>query len=229
MLFLSLGLLYVFSIQPTADLLLHSLEDIPPLRDPAIHKTKADIIVVLGGGVYTDLTEYSLYRGIAPSYSSMFRTRYAAYLYHKTHLPILCSGGAGPIGKPEAQAMRTFLLELQVPPDKILTEARSQNTWENALYSSRLLKTLKMDTIILVTNSYHCRRAKFCFEKFGLNVIPAPTGQQLRTSWKLFPLAYIPQAKALAVSSKALEEWGSRLYYHLKYGGYVEAQEPHNP
>lgn len=83
---------------------------------------------------------------------------------------ILLSGGKG-----EADLMRSLLLAQGVPAGRILTEMRSRDTHENALYSAPVLRRLGARRILLVTSSFHMRRAAGCFRKLGFDVVPAPT------------------------------------------------------
>src|SRR5262245_47125035 len=68
----------------------------------------AQAIVVLGGGVARNSLEYG---GVDTINSgTLDRVRYAAWLYRKTVLPILVSGGApGPSTKAEADLMKNAL------------------------------------------------------------------------------------------------------------------------
>jgi len=54
-------------------------------------------------------------------------------------------------------------------------EIKSRSTDENAQFSAEILLPQKRNTILLVTHSYHMKRAVRSFEKVGFTVIPAPT------------------------------------------------------
>jgi uncharacterized SAM-binding protein YcdF (DUF218 family) len=61
-----------------------------------------------------------------------------------------------------------------VPPSKIWTEEQSRSTYENALYSAKLLHGSGIHRIALVMEADSMLRAELCFRKQGLEVTPAP-------------------------------------------------------
>src|SRR6266550_96531 len=98
------------------------------------------------------------------------RIAYGAFLAHRTALPVLVSGTSA-----EALAMRVSLARefgIQVR----WVEDRSRDTFQNAQFSSRLLKAAGVSRILLVTDSAHEWRASHEFASAGLTVLPAPVG-----------------------------------------------------
>ncbi|MBD1395556.1 YdcF family protein [Pontibacter sp. JH31] len=91
----------------------------------------------------------------------------------------LITGGTGTVAmdrRPEAEMLQEILLLAGVPQEDIIIETRSDNTYQNAVYTGELLKTLpKLDRKLLVTSAFHMRRAKACFDKAGIatDVFPA--------------------------------------------------------
>lgn len=166
----SLVLLYVVSTPQFAASALGSLE--PTFVDP-VGQAGAQAIVLLGGGSV----------GYAPEYGtdsvnalSLIRARYAAKLQRATDKPLLVTGGTSSEKfRPEAQQMLTVLRDEFGVPVKWV-EDRAADTLGNALESRRLLAPEGIDTIYLVTHSWHMRRAQLAFEHVGFRVIPAPTG-----------------------------------------------------
>lgn len=92
---------------------------------------------------------------------------------------LLTGGQANPKpGISEGQAMKKYLMSLGVGEDKIITEEYSHNTYENARFSSEILKKLTYDKLILVSSSYHIYRwyfnpVRFFNWFFHLKVTPA--------------------------------------------------------
>ena len=166
----ALGLLYVCSTSLFADCALSLLS--PTYVDPFKHPN-AQAIVTLAGGTYGYAPEYG-----ADTVSSLtlVRLRYAATLYKRTGKPILVSGGSvSDKSTAEAQQMRAVLVEeFHVPVSWI--EARSRDTFTNAIESHRILAPLGIKTIYLVTHAWHIPRARLAFEHAGFVVIAAPTG-----------------------------------------------------
>ena len=99
---------------------------------------------------------------------------------------LLISGGdAAGIQTSEAAIMQTELTELGIPASDILTETKSRNTFENALYSSRILLLEKPDFIVLVTSATHMSRALMLFAHHGIEAVPAPADHLVIShNWK---------------------------------------------
>jgi uncharacterized SAM-binding protein YcdF (DUF218 family) len=83
-------------------------------------------------------------------------------------------------------------------------EGQSMDTSSSARLSASLLKEQGGKRIALVSHAWHLPRAVANFEATGLAVVPAPMGFS-RSSVDV--LAFLPNASALAASSRALHEW----------------------
>ncbi|MEN3027967.1 MAG: YdcF family protein [Aquificaceae bacterium] len=119
--------LYMLSVEPVKDMLYRPLEKAHPVPQ----RLEVDAIVVLGGGSYKTgiLKEDSMKRLLT------------GFLLHREHgLPIILSGGASLGSLPEAEVMKQLLEELGVDRKSIITEARSRDTYENALYVKEICR-----------------------------------------------------------------------------------------
>ena len=128
---------------------------------------RAAAIVVLGGE--KESTEDAVDADASDSSMTRLGTGRALLRAHRAPV-ILLSGGKG-----EAERMKSRLLAQGVPPARVLTETRSHDTRENALYSVPILRRLGADRMLLVTSSMHMRRAAGSFRKLGFDVIAAPS------------------------------------------------------
>ncbi|MCB1857329.1 MAG: YdcF family protein [Gammaproteobacteria bacterium] len=208
----SLSGLYLLSTPFIADRLMSLVETYPVLTDREILESKAQAIVVLGGGRWSDAAEYG---GDTVNPGSLQRLRYAAWLSRKTGLPVIPSGGSTESGRrPEAEIARQ-LLEQEFGVEVIAVEAASRTTWENGVMTAELLDRLSLGPVLLVTHGMHMPRAVEVFRRAGVEVIPAPTalfhkaaGQQRLTDW-------LPKAKALLKSHDALHEILGRIWYSM--------------
>ncbi|EDN67963.1 Protein of unknown function DUF218 [Beggiatoa sp. PS] len=146
------------------------------------------------------------------------RVIHAARLYHAGKAPlILVSGGTLPWRKvpPEADAMRAFLEELGVPTKAVMSEPDSITTYENALFSKKLLDNKGIHKILLVTSAFHMRRSAAVFRKVGFEVIPAPTDfRVVKNPPSLFD--YLPDVRYLHQTTIAIKEYIGLEYYALK-------------
>ncbi|VBB05354.1 Hypothetical protein LUCI_0563 [Lucifera butyrica] len=103
---------------------------------------------------------------------------------------IIVSGG--PIyvsGKSEAYFVGQILVKLGVPQKAILIEPNSASTWENALFSKKLMINKGFHSALVVTSDYHMRRAcaifRFVFHQAGFRVgyLPAPSDRFNPYQW----------------------------------------------
>jgi uncharacterized SAM-binding protein YcdF (DUF218 family) len=94
-------------------------------------------------------------------------------------------------GRVVAPLMRDFLVSRGVPPSAVRVEGASGSTRENALYVKRMLAGVP-GRKVLVTSDYHMFRARRAFEKAGLQVVPDPFPDALkscghaRNRWGIF-------------------------------------------
>ena len=68
--------------------------------------------------------------------------------------------------------MTDFLIEFGVNKNSVLSENKSRNTRENALYSKKIMDEHKIKSIVLVTSNIHMKRSTKVFEKLNYKVFP---------------------------------------------------------
>lgn len=162
------------------------------------------VMVVLGGGVSGPRPPARPYPDLG---AAADRVWYAARLFHAGKAGrILLSGGVvrGGDGS-EAEAMRSFLLDLGVPAAAIDLEPGSSNSAANAERTAALLAKEGIGEVLLVTSALHMPRARRLFQKAGLTVLPAPT------DFEVIPMPFdllriLPDARALEGSARAMKE-----------------------
>lgn len=175
---------------------------------------KATAIVVLGGHTaggrenwfepYDKLTATS-------------RADSAADLYFAGLAPrIIVSGAAFDGTTSEAESMAASLRRAGVPPDVILMEKNSQTTYENAQYTTQLLKEHGIDTIVLVTSALHMPRSIASFKKQGIKVIPAAAPRQIIMPDTSGFSVWLPNQRALDGSRSIIKEYAGLLVYWLR-------------
>jgi uncharacterized SAM-binding protein YcdF (DUF218 family) len=210
----SLAFLWLLST-PVADLLLLPLETAyPVLRNP-VH---ADAVVVLTGMVDAkvgrgDQVELGQAADRILAGVELVRSEKADYL--------LIAGGSGDLfdqSISEALTLEGLAIQLGVPADRILLDASSRNTHENAVQASRLLQEMDLSNVILVTSAFHMPRSMGCFAKMGLQPRPYPVdfrGQ--RGGYN--PLSWLPSVGNLQGSTTAVREYVGLVVYRLQ--GYI--------
>ncbi len=89
---------------------------------------------------------------------------------------ILLTGGTGDIlkdQKSEAPEVHKLLIRLGVPDDDIIVEDQARNTYENAIFTKKILDQNNIrGNFLLITSAFHMRRSKACFDKAGISYTP---------------------------------------------------------
>lgn len=217
-------LLWAASSRYVAYALIRSLETQYP---PAAEGILADAIVVLGGGTRADDPP----RPIVEINEAGDRLLYGAKLFRDGAADVvLVTGGSiewltpEEVG-PEANAMVSMLTFLGVPAEAVWLEAGSRNTYENALFSKRMLAEAGMDEVLLVTSAMHMPRSMRLFEAQGLRVTPAPTDYlvsdaEWRHLWRGGPTAtlinLLPNVEYLTYTTRAIKEYIGIFVYGLR-------------
>ena len=82
---------------------------------------------------------------------------------------LVCSGGAtgdnNPEGHTEAGLMKEYLVQnCGIAPERVYIDESAMTTLDNAANTFTILKNQRVDTITIVTSSYHQRRANILYE-----------------------------------------------------------------
>ncbi len=194
--------LYLSSISLISDSLMRPLENKYHL--PA--EINGDVLILLGGGATLDTPNLSAKGHLSPIAANRLLT--CVQLYHRLQLPIIVTGGQvyKTTGR-EALIARKILLDLEVPNDKIIIEADSLNTTQNALNVKQILNQRRFRQPILITSAFHLPRAVRQFQKVEIDVIPFPADYHGNVSFRFSSRQLIPSAAALNEVSLALKEY----------------------
>ncbi len=188
----------------------------PPYQ--ATPASKVDAIVVLSGSVFA---KGSLRPTDEASEASRQRTACGADLWAQGLAPnLLLSGGVANLrrtGPPVSHEMKRWARRLGVPDSAILVEDKSRTTYENAVRSKAILGG---GHILLVTAAYHLPRAVALFQKQGFLVTPVACGYEAQHKagriWAESTfIDFLPTAKALAVTTEAIDELAGMLVYWI--------------
>ncbi len=208
---LSLLSLYLLSTPWVSVGLMNSLDS----RYPAIELASdplPDAIVILGGGRNPQADEYG---GYTVSIPTLVRLRYGAYFHRQTAVPLLVSGGRVHGEKDSEAGLMARALTDDFQVEVQWRDEKSRNTDENAKFSAELLLAEGRKRIWLVTQAWHMPRSVAAFERYGFEVVAAPTAFSRRPSPDSFWLNCMPRAQSLAESSQALHEWLGIGYYRV--------------
>ena len=204
-------LFYIFSIEPTRDMLMIPLESaykLPSIEDIR----KCDAYVVLGGGINENAPSIDGTGALSGDALSRVFETYRVYLTVKR--PIIFSGGIVFGKKAEADISKKVLLSLGLEEDRLVLESKSKDTYENAKFVKEICEKYKFKKILLVTNAFHMKRSVMLFKKYFNDITPYPVGY--RTPRKeYFFLSFFPHADNMNDISLALKEHMGILFYKL--------------
>jgi uncharacterized SAM-binding protein YcdF (DUF218 family) len=200
--------LYVAATPAFSSYLAYQLEsDIPENMDFNV----AGAIVVLGADVRSG--DDRNFDRIGPA--SLERLVLAVDAYRRLHLPIAVSGGrVGDWHMAVAKLMKSMLEEhFGIPV--AWSEEESRTTYENALYTARVLRREQINTVVVIAQAEDLPRAIWSFERVGMRAIPWPVP---RKSWRVDGIEdFLPDSKAFQQSFHALHEMIGYLYYRSVY------------
>lgn len=146
--------------------------------------TKADLIVVLGGGAYrtgrlSDASLERLVRGL-----ELYRGGYApevllsggtvpnsAVKVYRTVSGVNLGGG-GVVA--ESEIMRNYALALGFPPEDLAVDAASTNTYGNIIATIGYMEERGYETVLVVTSATHMKRAMMIADRLGVEAMAAP-------------------------------------------------------
>ncbi len=206
------SLMWLFSIQPVSDILLRGLES--GLQIP--QNPKGDVIILLNHRVYNGSPDLS-----GKGYLSgdmLDRMFTASRLQKQLDIPVIISGVYPSDLSPYrngTEIIGRLMSELGVFPDKIIFESESRDTYENAKNSHLICLKYNFQKPILVTSAYHMKRSVLSFEKFGIRVLPIPTGfktwKHKNYKWR----EYLPEG--FETTTTAIREYLGLVFYKIAY------------
>jgi uncharacterized SAM-binding protein YcdF (DUF218 family) len=172
-------------------------------------------IVVLGGGAVT--YDEAGARLSTLSDASALRALEGIRLYRllNPNWMVVSGGPSGVRAEPESDVMRQALINLGIPPERILEESTSGNTYEQAINLRRLLGNQSIQRFVLVTSEVHMPRAMAVFRHAGLDPIPSPA-PEAATGHSSGVRLVLPSLDALRTSQSALREVLGLVYYGLR-------------
>ncbi len=104
----------------------------------------------------------------AEELSSILHTRLdlGIKLYKEySNAKVIVSGAAVHNSLVEAEIMAAYCVRNGVDSDDIFLEKKARNTYENALYTTRLMRSLNIKKATIVTSIFHKKRSKYLFQR----------------------------------------------------------------
>lgn len=210
---LSLAALYLCSTPYIANRMMAEVETFPALSPKEILDSRAEAIVVLGGGRRDDAAEFE---GDTVNGILLERLRYAAYLSRLSGLPVIPSGGSARSDGPAEAALSRRVLEEEFNVPVAATEENSRTTWENATMTATLLQRAGIGRVLLVTHAMHMPRSMEMFRRAEIDAIAAPTAFIHRGDSLNRLSDWLPNPRTLWYSYFALHELVGGAWYAIR-------------
>jgi uncharacterized SAM-binding protein YcdF (DUF218 family) len=170
---MAVGILALATWTSIGAMMLTPLEDRFKRPDPAPAAVAG--IVVLGGGFEGQI---NLVRGGYELNSGGDRYVETAILARRyPQAKVVVTGGSGAIvleGEGDAATAPRLLQALGVERDRLVLENESRDTYENAVFTRRMVEPKPAEVWLLVTSAFHMPRSVALFRKAGFDVVPWP-------------------------------------------------------
>jgi uncharacterized SAM-binding protein YcdF (DUF218 family) len=133
---------------------------------------EADVIVALGARVNQDGT---------PGSDLTSRTYHAVDLWKAGIAPfIVCTGGIRDEPLSAAAVCKRFAVALGVPSERVLVADGSSNTMEDARVTAEVMAQKGWRSAVLVSHPLHLFRARWLFQRAGVDAVTSPTSTETR-------------------------------------------------
>ncbi|MDX1422257.1 MAG: YdcF family protein [Kiloniellales bacterium] len=198
---LTAALLFV-AVAPVDDWIARPLEDRFPA--PAVLPGEVDGILVLGGIVQRPVADERGALAVNESAERLIALAALARRYPEARLVVTGRGEDHP-------ALTAWFAGIGLDPGRLEFEPAARNTFENAVFSQRLLDPGPEQVWLLVTSARHMPQAIGVFRKIGWPVVAYPVDYQTGgpARWDTWP----DLAGKLADIGAALKEWVGLLAY----------------
>lgn len=164
-----------------------------------IPRTNKDYIIILGCSIRKDGKLLPLLKGRVD--------RAVKYAWEQEidcgkRLKFVPSGGKGYDEViSEGSAVEEYLLSHGVEPDEIITEKESKNTYENFLFSKKLIDEADPSAkICFATTNYHVYRSGLIAKRLGIDI----EGVSSKTKWYFWPNGFVREFVAIILMEKKL-------------------------
>jgi uncharacterized SAM-binding protein YcdF (DUF218 family) len=189
----------------------------PYTEDHDMMQTKFEGAIVLGGIGNIDERLQKINFGE----SSDRLLQVIPYFYNGRIKRIVFTSGSGSIEFPqqrEAYYVRKWLQGIHFPDSALIIEASSRNTYENAVFTKRILDSLNLKgKYLLVTSAYHMPRAMAVFKKAGYtDLVPYITNKSSGKRRFTPDHLLLPNPYALYSLQFLIHEWTGFLIYKIK-------------
>ena len=136
----------------------------------------SDAAIILGAAIWND----------KPSPVFKARIDHGINLHKQGKVKTLVFTGGVGAGEvyAESEVAKQYAMSQGIAPENILIETRSQITFENLTESKLLLDANNINTVLLVSDPLHMKRAMTMAQGLNINAASSPTPMSLYKSWR---------------------------------------------
>jgi len=211
---MALLLLALTGVKTLPDLLVAQLESQSPEMAPDADLRAYAGVIVLGGALEPGRLSQHHSQPLLNSAAERMTMAVALWRRHPS-LRLVFSGGEGELfgsGPSEAERALRFFDSMGVARQAVTLEGRSQNTYENAVFTAQLPGVDRHLRWLLLTSAWHMPRSLATFQKAGWNVTPYPV--DYRTGG-ITPLSSYNLGEGAERWELLLHEWIGIVSYRL--------------
>lgn len=213
-----------FGVLPTGDWLARGLENQYPR--PAAPPARVDGIVDLGGGLSDGIVAARGAPATALTEARLVSTFELARRYPDAR--VVFSGGWGRYS--DAAAAAYAFGQMGLDPRRLTLESRSHDTFENLLFTKRLVRPRPGEVWVLATSAIQMPRAMQVARKLGWNMVPWPTDYLTSPRGGRRSLAdFVDIADNLERADMALHEEVGLVAYRMRGEGAAAKPAPAAP
>ncbi|MCB0825618.1 MAG: YdcF family protein [Armatimonadetes bacterium] len=138
---------------------------------------QSDAAIVLGAAAW----------GTEPSPVLRERLNHAIELYEKGQVKKIITTGGKLIDSDisEAEVSRNYLVQHGIPRQKIYIEDSSRRTLDNLGFARVTCRKQEIETVLIVSDPYHMKRAMLVAKHYGYDAEPSPTQTSMYKSRKI--------------------------------------------
>lgn len=181
--------------------------------EPALPE-RVDGVITLGGIVDQYVSKARAQTSVGPGAERL--TEFAALARRYPAARLVFTGGSGRLFSQElkeADYLRPLLDELGLAGRDVIFENQSRNTYENALFSKRLVNPAPDEVWVIVTSAAHTPRSIGAFREVGWNVIAKPV--DYATTGEFDAALQFNFGRGMGHTHRWLHEWFGLFFYWI--------------
>ncbi len=188
---------------------------------------QVDGIIVLGGAFNTHISNKTGQLALNENIGRMVEFVALSKIYPNAKL--VFSGGSGRLlskDRKEAEDAQTFLGIMGVQGARLIIEPDSRNTYENVVFTKKLVEPKPDEKWIVITSAFHMPRTMGIFEQQGWKVIPYVSAPRTDGEYQIYPRSFSILGQFYLLSNAIKEFVGSATYYFSGKSAFLLPMRP---